>query len=36
MKLNGDSANDWYDLWKEGNFEEAAKSDTLMFVVTRE
>ncbi len=45
---NGDSAKDWYDLWKEGNFEEAAKiwpeapleanyfADTLMFVVTEE
>ena len=45
---NGDSANDWYDLWNEGNFEEAAKiwpeapleanyfADTLMFVVTGE
>lgn len=22
---NGDSAKDWYDLWNEGNFEEAAK-----------
>ena len=45
---NGDSAKDWYDLWNEGNFEEAAKiwpeapleanyfADTLMFVVTGE
>lgn len=45
---NGDSAKDWFDLWKEGNFEEAAKNwpeapleanyfaDTQMFVVTGE